>query len=73
MRRHPHVFPEGTLRSERSGASIDEAQIKANWEAIKQQERDGKARTGVLDDIPRSAAGAKPGAEAAEAGRSGGI
>ncbi|WP_370279190.1 nucleoside triphosphate pyrophosphohydrolase [Pontibacterium sp.] len=54
VRRHPHVFPGGTLRSERSGASIDEAQIKANWEAIKQQERDGKARTGVLDDIPRS-------------------
>lgn len=54
VRRHPHVFPEGTLHSERTGASIDEAQIKANWEAIKQQERDGKAHTGVLDDIPRS-------------------
>lgn len=54
VRRHPHVFPAGTLRSERSGDSIDEAQIKANWEAIKQQERDRKARSGVLDDVPRA-------------------
>lgn len=54
IRRHPHVFPEGTLRSERMGDGINEAQIKANWEAIKQQERDGKKRGGVLDDIPCS-------------------
>lgn len=59
IRRHPHVFPEGTLHSARSGASIDEAQIKRNWEAIKQQEREAKGEqeaqeSRVLDDVPRS-------------------
>ena len=52
VRRHPHVFPEGTLKSTRAGASIDEKQIKQNWEAIKQQERNKKGNSGILDDVP---------------------
>lgn len=54
VRRHSHVFPAGTLRSERAGDSISEAEISANWDAIKQQERDTKARGAVLDDVPRA-------------------
>ncbi len=58
VRRHPHVFPNGQLRAERAVSApdedIDAAQVKANWEAIKQQERDTKARSGVLDDVPRA-------------------
>ncbi|MGB0205703.1 MAG: nucleoside triphosphate pyrophosphohydrolase [Neptuniibacter sp.] len=56
IRRHPHVFPDGTLQSS-SGQELSEAQIKKNWEAIKQQERDAKGETGdskVLDDVPRA-------------------
>jgi len=55
IRRHPHVFPEGTLHSERDpGISPQEAEINANWDAIKQQEKQGKpeAEKGLLADIP---------------------
>jgi len=52
VRRHPHVFPEGTLESTRADSSIDEKQIKRNWESIKQQERQQKGKVGILDDVP---------------------
>lgn len=48
VRRHPHVF--GDLQT------TDTADIQANWEAIKQQEKAGtaKQRTSVFDGIPGS-------------------
>lgn len=59
VRRHPHVFPLGTLESERNlsdGAdgddSVEEARIKQVWEALKKQERADKGKRGTLDDIP---------------------
>ncbi len=53
LRRHPHVFPEGTLASRRSANTvIDEADINASWERIKQSERNNKGSEGVLDDLP---------------------
>ncbi len=58
IRRHPHVFPEGTLASRLTAPLSDneqaasEAKIKASWEAIKQKERDAKGYQSVLDDIP---------------------
>lgn len=40
IRRHPHVFPDGTLESEVDAQNRPgEAEIKANWERIKEQER----------------------------------
>src|SRR5690606_41626887 len=40
VRRHPHVFPAGTLESRiEPGQQAQEQQIKANWDAIKQQEK----------------------------------
>lgn len=40
IRRHPHVFPDGTLESRISpDARPDEAWIKASWERIKAEER----------------------------------
>jgi len=53
LRRHPHVFPDGKLRTPPSKVSLTEAEINANWEAIKQQERAGHARPKVLDDVPK--------------------
>jgi MazG family protein len=44
IRRHPHVFGDETWRT--SGEQT------VAWEVIKQQERDQKARTGILDDVP---------------------
>ena len=57
IRRHPHVFPQGTLQSRRSvtgSAEPDEKAVKLTWEAIKEQERGSKpvVEPRVLDDIP---------------------
>ncbi|WP_281388206.1 nucleoside triphosphate pyrophosphohydrolase [Teredinibacter haidensis] len=55
IRRHPHVFPDGTLQSQRGDeGELNEKQIKASWERIKEQERGEKGKKGVLDDVPRS-------------------
>ena len=55
VRRHPHVFPLGTLHSERdpnTDATTEEVRIKQVWEQIKKQERAEKGERGTLDDIP---------------------
>lgn len=53
IRRHPHVFPEGTLHSERlTGDEQQEQQIRDNWEKIKEQERQNKGHQGLLSDVP---------------------
>ena len=53
LRRHPHVFPYGTLASVRDSNTVaTEAEIKQNWEAIKSQERKAVGAAGTLDDIP---------------------
>lgn len=54
LRRHPHVFPDGSLTSRREnveGVDTDEA-IKQNWEKIKQTEREQKGHKSLLDDVP---------------------
>lgn len=53
IRRHPHVFPEGTLDSRREQAEIDTAQVAEQWQAIKAQEARHKPVTAsILDEIP---------------------
>lgn len=53
LRRHPHVFPDGTLTSVRTDDQIaSEKEIKRKWEQIKQQERNDKGERGFLEDIP---------------------
>ena len=53
VRRHPHVFPDGTLQSVRSADAVfDTKAINKKWEAIKQQERVDKGEGGALADIP---------------------
>ena len=52
VRRHPHVFPEGTLNSRRDGQAPQDDAIKARWEAIKSEERREKAQHSLMDDIP---------------------
>lgn len=57
VRRHPHVFPDGTLASEvNPGRSIDDDTIKSNWETIKQQEKAKNNQLGdsLLDQVPTS-------------------
>ena len=51
--RHPHVFPEGTLGSERAAGDILEiADIKDTWENIKRKDRESRGDTGRLADVP---------------------
>lgn len=53
IRRHPHVFPDGTLKSRIDpDAERDEANIKQRWEQLKQQERAEKGESLALADIP---------------------
>lgn len=51
--RHPHVFPDKTLTSERqSDEVLEEGQIKNNWEALKRRDRRQKGVIGRLADVP---------------------
>lgn len=55
VRRHPHVFSSGELYGALDGArhadAIDEAQVKQNWEAIKEGERGAKGESGALGGV----------------------
>jgi ATP diphosphatase len=56
LRRHPHVFPSGSLSDDVSDPAASEKvaveQVGVNWERIKQEERANKNQTGILDDVP---------------------
>lgn len=52
LRRHPHVFPDGSLNSRRSSTELLEGEIKKKWEAIKRQERSDKGQLELFADIP---------------------
>ncbi len=62
LRRHPHVFPQGTLESRLGdGEVLSEAAINANWERIKAEEKKLKeyqesalssGSASILNDIP---------------------
>jgi nucleoside triphosphate diphosphatase len=52
VRRHPHVFPDGTLQSQIENRNSLPEDVKARWEAIKQEERAAKGAQGVLEDVP---------------------
>ena len=62
VRRHPHIFPTGELRSENNHITLSDAQIKGRWEQIKAQERAEKEAANpekqtpefisILSDIP---------------------
>ncbi|MCV6590221.1 MAG: nucleoside triphosphate pyrophosphohydrolase [Marinobacterium sp.] len=54
IRRHPHVFPLGTLKSRAGDQNLAADEVKQTWEQIKQQERVAKAKSRVLDDVPRT-------------------
>ncbi len=51
VRRHPHVFPDGTLNSHRD-STLSADDIKQRWENLKQEERAQKGLTGILSDVP---------------------
>ncbi len=52
IRRHPHVFPDGTLQSRVDNRNTLPGDVKTRWEAIKQQEREAKGAQGLLADVP---------------------
>lgn len=57
IRRHPHVFPAGSLESEISDKHVhseDVEAVKKSWEAIKQDERNEKGSQSLLDDVPKA-------------------
>jgi ATP diphosphatase len=53
LRRHPHVFPDGTLQSRVDPNNRpSEEFVTQQWETIKSQERRDKGKSGLLADIP---------------------
>lgn len=52
VRRHPHVFADGTLESAPPQNAVTTEQIRENWESIKISERHAKLQTGALADVP---------------------
>ncbi|WP_111412318.1 nucleoside triphosphate pyrophosphohydrolase [Billgrantia lactosivorans] len=62
VRRHPHVFPDGTLASRRppgvSAEQVETRQVHSRWESLKAAERAGRSDealgASVLDDVPRT-------------------
>ena len=60
VRRHPHLFPDGTLNGcAGKGRINDESEhsssgIKAQWEEIKSSERADRGLHSLMDDIPRA-------------------
>jgi nucleoside triphosphate diphosphatase len=62
VRRHPHVFPDGTLASRRpagvSAEQVETRQVNSRWESLKAEERaervDQARAVSVLDDVPRT-------------------
>lgn len=53
VRRHPHVFPDGTLQSRKGDNLESSGAVLQQWEDIKSDERDEKGHTSILDDVPR--------------------
>lgn len=60
LRRHPHVFPGGTLDSRRppgiSAEDVQTQQVNTRWESLKADERAERAQRApsILDDVPRT-------------------
>ncbi|REG86910.1 nucleoside triphosphate pyrophosphohydrolase [Marinomonas pollencensis] len=54
LRRHPHVFPDGRLTSFGQGASNTTADLSAQWQAIKAEEKAGQQVGSLLDEVPVS-------------------
>tara|TARA_R110000751_G_scaffold18658_2_gene56590 strand:- start:207 stop:1025 length:819 start_codon:yes stop_codon:yes gene_type:complete len=58
VRRHPHVFPDGNLRTPPGSLTLAPEQITQRWEQIKAEERAEKAerpeQLSLLDDVPQS-------------------
>jgi len=53
LKRHPHVFPDGSLHSERkTGVVPEQSEIRKTWEQLKAKDRLEKGALGRLADIP---------------------
>lgn len=58
VRRHPHVFPDGNLRTPPGALFLGADQVKQRWEEIKAEERAERSsepeQLSLLDDVPRA-------------------
>ncbi|MFK0572365.1 nucleoside triphosphate pyrophosphohydrolase [Endozoicomonas sp.] len=58
IRRHPHVFPDGSLESFSSQEKLSPEQVKQKWQEIKAEEKKQKGQkksdSAMPDDLPRT-------------------
>tara|TARA_R110000772_G_scaffold140286_6_gene249483 strand:+ start:8514 stop:9326 length:813 start_codon:yes stop_codon:yes gene_type:complete len=54
--RHPHVFPDATIDSFGKHSKLTAEQVEANWESIKQRQRQQLSTENIslLDDVPQA-------------------
>lgn len=52
LRRHPHVFPDGTLSSRAGEPVLNAAQVNQQWDKIKKSEKGNAQPPRVLDNVP---------------------
>jgi ATP diphosphatase len=52
IRRHPHVFSRNSTAQQETPIAVSD--VSDSWEKIKRTERQGKQKSGILDDIPVS-------------------
>lgn len=56
LRRHPHVFPDGTLDSSMENTPLTPEEVKQRWEEIKAEEKRAKQKkssgSAMPDDLP---------------------
>lgn len=52
IRRHPHVFPDGSLASASRIDRRSKVDVKQQWESLKRQEREEKGKVRLLEDVP---------------------
>lgn len=54
LRRHPHVFPDGSLDSFGEALPFAEEALSGQWQKIKEQEKSAQKKTSLLDAVPVS-------------------
>ena len=54
LRRHPHVFPDGTINSRIDEQTLLSDNVKQTWELHKQAERTEKGHASILADVPKA-------------------
>ncbi|WP_281646555.1 nucleoside triphosphate pyrophosphohydrolase [Parendozoicomonas sp. Alg238-R29] len=52
VRRHPHIFPEGSLEESQQSSNLSSEDVRENWQQIKSSEKPESQDKSLLDSVP---------------------